>query len=97
MSVQFLGALRVWYRIFLASANNYSRHNSPTSPYHTHSKLMMRPVKVYEHPEFKAEPEDITLLSTICFVLALLSVAAIFILGVTCLVFWDDCGTCELH
>ncbi|OSD02837.1 hypothetical protein PYCCODRAFT_1467522 [Trametes coccinea BRFM310] len=53
----------------------------------------MRPVKVYEHPEFKAEPEDITLLSTICFVLALLSVAAIFILGVTCLVFWDDCGT----
>ncbi|KAJ2986823.1 hypothetical protein NUW54_g9615 [Trametes sanguinea] len=54
---------------------------------------MMRPVKVYEHPEFKAEPEDITLLSTICFVLALVMVAAIFILGVTCLVFWDDCST----
>ncbi|KAI0362697.1 hypothetical protein OH77DRAFT_1388527 [Trametes cingulata] len=53
----------------------------------------MRPLKLYEHPEFKAEPEDITLLSTICFVLALAFMGAVFILGISCLLFWDDCNT----
>ncbi|KAI0371729.1 hypothetical protein BV20DRAFT_941529 [Pilatotrama ljubarskyi] len=53
----------------------------------------MRPLKLYEHPEFKAEPEDVTLLSTICFVLALAIAGAIFILGFSCLLFWDDCNT----
>ncbi|KAI8998856.1 hypothetical protein BD414DRAFT_533668 [Trametes punicea] len=53
----------------------------------------MRPLKLYVHPEFKAEPEDLTLWSTICFVLVFVIVGAFFILGVSCLVFWDDCNT----
>ncbi|KAI0646831.1 hypothetical protein C8Q79DRAFT_1008996 [Trametes meyenii] len=53
----------------------------------------MRPMKLYEHPEFKAEPEDITLLSTICFVFTLALLGALFILGMSCLLFWDDCTT----
>ena len=31
----------------------------------------MRPLKLYEHPELKAEPEDVSLLTTICFVFTL--------------------------
>ncbi|KAH9853997.1 hypothetical protein C2E23DRAFT_884113 [Lenzites betulinus] len=53
----------------------------------------MRPLKVYEHPQFKAEPEDVSLLTTICFVLAFVVAGAIFILGATCLLFFEDCST----
>ncbi|KAI0637214.1 hypothetical protein C8Q77DRAFT_1155068 [Trametes polyzona] len=53
----------------------------------------MRSLKLYEHPELKAEPEDITLLSTICFVLILAIAGAVFILGASCLLLWDDCST----
>lgn len=56
----------------------------------------MRPLKVYEHPQFKAEPEDVSLLTTICFVLAFVAAGAIFILGATCLLFFEDCSTSEL-
>ncbi|KAI0336287.1 hypothetical protein GY45DRAFT_1238179 [Cubamyces sp. BRFM 1775] len=52
----------------------------------------MRPLKLYEHPDFEVEPEDVTLLSTICFILAFVIVGAIFILGMTCILFWDDCS-----
>lgn len=66
-------------------------------PCHTHPPhypaAIMRFLKLYEHPEFKAEPEDVTLLSTICFVLALALAGAIFILAGSCLLFWDDCST----
>ena len=55
----------------------------------------MRPLKLYEHPEFKAEESDVSLLTTICFVLALAMAGAVFILSVSCLLFWDDCTTCK--
>lgn len=63
----------------------------PSSP----SPTRMRSLKLYEHPELKAEDEDVSLLTTICFVLALVVVAAIFILSLSCLLLWDDCKTCE--
>ena len=55
----------------------------------------MRPLKLYEHPEFKAEDQDVSLLTTICFVFTLAMTGAIFILSISCLLFWDDCQTCE--
>ena len=55
----------------------------------------MRSLKLYEHPEFKAEAEDVSLLTTICFVLTLALLGAIVILSVSCLLIWDDCKTCE--
>ena len=55
----------------------------------------MRPLKLYEHPELKAEDDDVSLLTTICFVLALAMAGAIFILSISCLLLWDDCRTCE--
>ncbi|KAH9946314.1 uncharacterized protein BXZ73DRAFT_95817 [Epithele typhae] len=54
---------------------------------------MMRSLKLYEHPEFKTEDEDISLLTTILFVSALVLLAAIFILSILCLVRWDECST----
>ncbi|KAI0713227.1 hypothetical protein C8Q76DRAFT_730725 [Earliella scabrosa] len=53
----------------------------------------MRPLKLYEHPELKAEDDDVSLLTTICFVLALAMAGAIFILSISCLLLWDDCRT----
>lgn len=55
----------------------------------------MRPLKLYEHPEFKAEPEDVSLLTTIFFILAFVVTGAAVILSISCLLFWDDCRTCE--
>ena len=55
----------------------------------------MRPLKLYEHPEFKAEESDISLLQTICFVLTLALIGAILVLSLSCLLLWDDCKTCE--
>jgi len=53
---------------------------------------MMRPqIKLYEHPDFKADEKDITLLSTICLVLGLAITGGVFILTMSCLLFWDDC------
>ena len=51
--------------------------------------------KIYEHPAFIAEEEDYSLFSTIALVLLLAVVAALFILAMTCVVFWDDCKACE--
>ncbi|KAI0721533.1 hypothetical protein C8T65DRAFT_630294 [Cerioporus squamosus] len=53
----------------------------------------MRSLKLYEHPDFKAEDEDVSLLTTICFVLTLAMAGAVFILSISCLLFWDDCQT----
>ena len=55
----------------------------------------MRPLKLYEHPEFKADDEDVSLLTTICFVFTLALLGAILILSVSCLLLWDDCKTSE--
>ncbi|OCH95656.1 hypothetical protein OBBRIDRAFT_788207 [Obba rivulosa] len=52
----------------------------------------MRPqTKLYEHPDLKADEADLTLVSTICFVLGMAIMGAIFVLSVSCLIFWDDC------
>ncbi|EJF65626.1 hypothetical protein BD309DRAFT_866152 [Dichomitus squalens] len=53
----------------------------------------MRPLKLYEHPEFKREESDISLLHTICFVLTLALLGATLVLSVSCLLLWDDCKT----
>ncbi|KAL1947600.1 hypothetical protein VTO73DRAFT_13324 [Trametes versicolor] len=73
---------------YIGSATPYAFRATPILPTAT-----MRFLKLYEHPEFKAEPEDVTLLSTICFVLALALAGALFILAGSCLLFWDDCST----
>ncbi|EMD38636.1 hypothetical protein CERSUDRAFT_113810 [Gelatoporia subvermispora B] len=52
----------------------------------------MRPqTKLYVHPDLKADDEDLTLFSTICFVLGMAIMGAIIVLSVSCLIFWDDC------
>ncbi|KAI0747890.1 hypothetical protein C8Q80DRAFT_1270355 [Daedaleopsis nitida] len=53
----------------------------------------MRSLKLYEHPELQAEETDVSLLTTICFVLTLAMAGAIFILSISCVLFWDDCKT----
>ena len=55
----------------------------------------MRPLKLYEHPELKAEPEDVSLLTTICFVFTLALLGALVIAGLSCALFWGECTTCE--
>ena len=55
----------------------------------------MRPLKLYEHPEFKAEDSDVSLLTTIFFVLTLAFTGAVIVLSVSCLLWWDDCRTCK--
>ncbi|OBZ75683.1 hypothetical protein A0H81_04571 [Grifola frondosa] len=52
---------------------------------------MRSQVKLYEHPEFKMEEADLSLLSTICFVLSLALVGALFIAAFSCVLLWDDC------
>ncbi|KAH9951367.1 hypothetical protein B0H21DRAFT_718705 [Amylocystis lapponica] len=54
---------------------------------------MRSQIKLYEHPEFVVDEKDISLLSTICFVLALAISGAFFILMMSCILFWDDCRT----
>ncbi|KAF9821717.1 hypothetical protein IEO21_00563 [Rhodonia placenta] len=52
----------------------------------------MRPqIRLYEHPDFKPDERDVTLLSTVCLVLGLAITGALFILTMSCLLFWDDC------
>ena len=53
----------------------------------------MRSMKLYEHPDFKTEEQDIPLLTTILFVLTLAIAGATFILSLSCILFWDDCKT----
>lgn len=55
----------------------------------------MRSLKLYEHPDMQAEETDVSLLTTICFVLTLALAGAIFILSISCVLLWDDCRTCE--
>ena len=55
--------------------------------------MMRSQMKLYEHPDFKTDERDISLLSTICFVLALAISGGIFIMMMSCLLFWDDCRT----
>ncbi|CCM02871.1 uncharacterized protein FIBRA_04984 [Fibroporia radiculosa] len=53
---------------------------------------MRSQVRLYEHPEFKADKQDMTLFSTILFVLTLAATGAFIILSVSCLLAWsDDC------
>ncbi|KAM5539106.1 hypothetical protein V8D89_007329 [Ganoderma adspersum] len=60
---------------------------------HRHFPRAVRPLKLYEHPELKAEEPDVSLLTTICFVLTLALAGAILVLSVSCLLLWDDCKT----
>ncbi|KAI0807256.1 hypothetical protein C8Q74DRAFT_1362781 [Fomes fomentarius] len=53
----------------------------------------MRSLKLYEHPDFTAEEDDISLFTTICFVLTLAMAGAIIILSMSCILLWDDCST----
>ena len=62
---------------------------------HRQLPRVMRPLKLYEHPDLKAEEPDVSLLTTICFVLTLALAGAILVLSVSCLLLWDDCKTCE--
>lgn len=58
----------------------------------------MRPqIRLYEHPDFKPDERDVTLLSTVCLVLGLAITGALFILTMSCLLFWDDCRSCESY
>ncbi len=61
----------------------------------TYSRAAMRSLKLYEHPDFTAEEDDISLFTTICFVLTLAMTGAIIILSMSCILLWDDCSTCE--
>jgi len=71
------------------AANTPRRQYPPATGLFTHN---MRPhTKLYEHPDLKADEADITLLSTICFVLVMAITGALVVLSVSCLIFWDDC------
>ncbi|KZT65454.1 hypothetical protein DAEQUDRAFT_731388 [Daedalea quercina L-15889] len=63
-----------------------TRRSSPNTP-----QLSMRSQnRLYVHPDLKADEEDVTLVTTVCLVLSLAVVGAIFILTLSCLL-WDDC------
>ncbi|KAH9842917.1 uncharacterized protein C8Q71DRAFT_853432 [Rhodofomes roseus] len=47
-------------------------------------------IRLYVHPDLKPEDDDVTLVSTICFVLSLALVGAVFIFTLSCLL-RDDC------
>ena len=50
----------------------------------------MRALKLYEHPDLKAEDEDVSLVTTICFVFTLAFFGAVVILGVSRLLSFCD-------
>ena len=45
---------------------------------------------IYVHPDLKADEEDVSLVTTICFVLSFAIVGAIFVFTLSCLL-RDDC------
>lgn len=49
---------------------------------------------IYVHPDLKADEEDVSLVTTVCFVLSLAVVGAVFVFTLSCLL-RDDCHTCE--
>lgn len=50
---------------------------------------------IYVHPDLKADEEDVTLITTVCFVLSFAVVGAVFIVTLSCLL-REDCYSCEL-
>jgi len=52
----------------------------------------MRAAKLYEHPEFTMEEADLSLFSTICLVLILVMIGALFVSMLSCILFWNDCS-----
>ncbi|KAI0736864.1 hypothetical protein C8Q72DRAFT_879287 [Fomitopsis betulina] len=45
---------------------------------------------IYVHPDLKADEEDVTLITTVCFVLSFAVVGAVFIVTLSCLL-REDC------
>lgn len=56
---------------------------------------MMRPTKIYEHPEFTTEEADLSLFSTICLVLTMVLMGALFLMVFSSLVLWNDGTHCK--
>ena len=50
---------------------------------------------IYVHPDLKADEEDVSLLTTVLFVLSFAAVGAIFVFTLSCLL-RDDCQSREL-
>ncbi|KAK7693206.1 hypothetical protein QCA50_002772 [Cerrena zonata] len=51
---------------------------------------MMRATKIYEHPEFTTEEADLSLFSTICLVLTMALMGALFLMTFSSFVLWND-------
>ena len=56
---------------------------------------MMRPTKIYEHPEFTTEEADLSLFSTICLVLTMVLMGALFVMAFSSFVLWNDGTHCK--
>ncbi|CAL1704096.1 unnamed protein product [Somion occarium] len=51
---------------------------------------MMRPTKIYEHPEFTLEEADLSLFSTICLIFTMVLAGALFVMAISSFVLWNE-------
>ncbi|PCH38361.1 hypothetical protein WOLCODRAFT_161512 [Wolfiporia cocos MD-104 SS10] len=52
---------------------------------------MRSQLRLYEHPDFNVDEKDMSLFTTICFVLGLAVTGALLVLMMSCLLLWDEC------